>query len=140
MRDTFTPTFIFNTQISPDITICASILNIDGSSKTTGLMEITSIPAVSEYLRMRSLVSLAQESTVSGTSGSIWPTLTFRAIPVVLHQTVAKSEEFVENMKGFMSTDDLQVQMNFQHLPTYYGTSRRGGNVLGLHSSWIRLW
>ncbi|KAI8258226.1 hypothetical protein K4K58_003464 [Colletotrichum sp. SAR11_239] len=136
-RDTFTPTFIFNTQVSPNITIDASILNIDGSSNTTGLMGITRIPAVSEDLRMRSLVSLAQESTVSGTSRSIWLTLTFRAIPVVLHQTVAKWEEFVENMKGFVSTDDFQVQMNFQHLPTYYGTSRRGGNVLGLDSSLV---
>ncbi|KAF4865705.1 FAD-dependent monooxygenase yanF [Colletotrichum siamense] len=136
-RDTFTPTFIFNTQVSPNITIDASILNIDGSSNTTGLMEITRIPAVSEDLRMRSLVSLAQESTVSGTSRSIWLTLTFRAIPVVLHQTVAKWEESVENMKGFMSIDDFQVQMNFQHLPTYYGTSRRGGNVLGLDSSLV---
>ncbi|KAI8295332.1 hypothetical protein K4K59_004635 [Colletotrichum sp. SAR11_240] len=100
-------------------------------------MEITCIPAVSGDLRMRSLVSLAQESTVSGTSGSIWLTLTFRAIPAVLHQIVAKWEEFVENMKGFMSTDDFQVQMNFQHLPAYYGTSRRRGNVLGLGSSLV---
>ncbi|KAI8211086.1 hypothetical protein K4K52_011173 [Colletotrichum sp. SAR 10_76] len=125
-RDTFTPTFIFNTQVSPNITIEASILNINGSPNTTGLMEIARIPAVSEDLRMRSLVSLAQKSTVSGNT-----------IPVVLHQTVAKSEEFVENMKGFMSTDDFQVQMNFQHLPTYCGTSRRGGNVLGLDSSLV---
>ncbi|KAF3798283.1 FAD-dependent monooxygenase yanF [Colletotrichum gloeosporioides] len=134
-RDTITPTFVHDTQVSPNITIEASILNINGSPNT--LMEITRIPAVSEDLRMRSLVSLAQESTVSGTSRSIWLTLTFRAIPVVLHQTVAKWEEFVENMQGFMSTDDFQVQMNFQHLPTYYGTSRRGGNVLGLDSSLV---
>ncbi|KAI8221835.1 hypothetical protein K4K54_007376 [Colletotrichum sp. SAR 10_86] len=136
-RDTFTPTFVHDTQVSPNITIEASILNINGSPNTTGLMEITRIPAVSEDLRMRSFVSLAQESTVSGNSRSIWLTLAFQAIPVVLHQTVAKWEEFVENMKGFMSTDDFQVQMNFQHLPTYCGTSRRGGNVLGLDSSLV---
>ncbi|KAF5482949.1 hypothetical protein CGCS363_v015121 [Colletotrichum siamense] len=67
-RDTFTSTFIFTTQILQNITICVSILNIDGSSKITGLMEITRIPAVSEDMRMRSLLSLAPESTVSGTS------------------------------------------------------------------------
>ncbi|KAJ3959517.1 hypothetical protein N0V92_003865 [Colletotrichum tropicale] len=67
-RDTFTPTFIFNTQVSPNITIEASILNINGSPNTTGLMEIARIPAVTEDLRMKSLVSLAQKSTVSGNS------------------------------------------------------------------------
>ncbi|KAF0317031.1 FAD binding domain-containing protein [Colletotrichum asianum] len=136
-RDTITPTSIYNTQVSSNITIDASILNIDGLSNATRFMEVTRIPAVSEDLRMRSLVSLAQESTVSGISRSIWLTLKFRAIPVVLHQTVAKWEEFVENMKGFLSTNDFQVQMNFQHVPTHCGTSRRGGNVLGLDSSLV---
>lgn len=66
--DSFTPTFIHNTAISPDIIIDASILNVDGLRNSTGFNRITSIPAISEDLRTRNLVTIAADSTVEGTS------------------------------------------------------------------------
>ncbi|KAI8665520.1 FAD-binding PCMH-type domain-containing protein [Fusarium sp. Ph1] len=66
--DSFTPTFIYNTAISPDIIIDASVLNVEGLGNSTGFNRITSIPAVSEDLRTRNLVTIAADSTVEGTS------------------------------------------------------------------------
>lgn len=34
-----------------------------------------------------------------------------------------------------MPADGFQAQMNFQHLPKFYGRAIRGGNVLGLDSA-----
>ncbi|KAH7153603.1 hypothetical protein EDB81DRAFT_758546 [Dactylonectria macrodidyma] len=133
--DSFTPTFMYNTGIAPNVIIDASILNVEGFRNTTGFNEVSSIPAVSEDLQSRSLASLASESTVDGTSRSIWLTLTFKANLVVLRRVVERWEQFVSEMEEAMSADGFQAQMNFQHLPTFYGRSRRGGNVLGLDSS-----
>lgn len=62
------PTFIHNTAIAPGIIIDASILNIEGFGNTAGFNEVSSIPAISEDFQSRSLVSLASQSTVDGTS------------------------------------------------------------------------
>ncbi|KAI8716588.1 FAD-binding PCMH-type domain-containing protein [Fusarium sp. LHS14.1] len=108
--DSFTPTFIYNTAISSDIIIDASILNVEGLRNSTGFNRITSIPAVSEDLRSRNLVTIA-ESTVDGTSRSIWVTMTFKANPIVLRRVVERWNTFVTQI-----------------------TIRRG-NVLGLDSA-----
>ncbi|KAL2678954.1 hypothetical protein Neosp_009708 [[Neocosmospora] mangrovei] len=142
--DSFTPTFIYNTAISPDIIIDASILNVDGRANSTGFNRIASIPAVSEDLRSRNLVTIAAESTVEGTSRqanphvqilSVWVTMTFKANPIVLRRVVERWNAFVTQMQESMPADDFQAQMNFQHLPTFYGRTIRGGNVLGLDSA-----
>ncbi|RSL50086.1 hypothetical protein CEP54_012125 [Fusarium duplospermum] len=119
--DSFTPTFIYNTAISPDVIIDASILNVQGVRNSTGFNRITTIPAVSEDLQSRNLVTIAAESTVD-------------ANPTVLRRVVERWNNFVTQLQQAMPADDFQTQMNFQHLPTFYGRTVRGGNVLGLDS------
>ncbi|RMJ01568.1 hypothetical protein CDV36_015690 [Fusarium kuroshium] len=151
--DSFTPTFIYNTAISPDVIIDASIFNVEGLRNSTGFNRITSIPAVSEDLGSRNLVTIAAASTVDGTSRqanshllidqfltnpknrSIWTTMTFKANPTVLRRVVERWNVFVTQMQEAMPADDFQAQMNFQHIPKFYGRTIRGGNVLGLDSA-----
>ncbi|KAI8665521.1 hypothetical protein NCS56_00988200 [Fusarium sp. Ph1] len=61
--------------------------------------------------------------------------MTFKANPIVLRHVVERWNAFVTQMQEAMPADDFQVQINFQHLPTFCGRAIRGGNVLGLDSA-----
>ncbi|RSL94613.1 hypothetical protein CDV31_014243 [Fusarium ambrosium] len=61
--------------------------------------------------------------------------MTFQANPTVLRRVVERWNAFVTQMQEVIPAEDFQAQMNFQHIPTFYGRTIRGGNVLGLDSA-----